>query len=321
MTQHHLCIAIAAPGGYALDRPQFERGVARLRAQGVTVHNYYDPERVHQRFAATDAERLAQLNAAASDPDAQVVLMLRGSYGMTRLLPHIDFRAMADSGKLFVGYSDITAFHMGLYAATGAISFAGPMVCADLIRDELADYTLNQLWNCLRGPVHTVRGAAQGNPRVDVQGTLWGGNLAMLVSMLGTPYFKQVDNGILFLEDIGEHPYRIERMLLQLQQAGVLEQQQAVVLGDFSGYRLSPADNGYDFDAMLAYMRERLPVPVLTGLPFGHIKEHCTLPFGARARLVSGAEGFELTVSGYPTLAALAGRANPELPPLGAIGG
>ncbi|MRV76236.1 muramoyltetrapeptide carboxypeptidase [Duganella sp. FT92W] len=321
MTDKNLCIAIAAPGGYALDRAQFERGLARLQAQGITVHNYYDPDRVHQRFADTDAGRLAQLNAAAQDPDADIVLMLRGSYGMTRLLPDIDFRALADSGKLFVGYSDVTAFHMGLYATTGAISFAGPMVCSDFLHAEPSAYTLNQLWDCLRGPVHTVRGAAAGNPLVDVQGTLWGGNLAMLVSLLGTPYFANIDNGILFLEDIGEHPYRIERMLLQLQQTGVLERQRAVVLGDFSGYRLNPADNGYDFDAMLAYMRARLPVPVVTGLPFGHIKVHCTLPFGAQARLVSDVAGFDLTVSGYPTLAALAGRANPVLPPLGDTGG
>jgi muramoyltetrapeptide carboxypeptidase len=321
VTDQNLCIAIAAPGGYALDRAQFELGLGRLRAQGITVHNYYDPGRVHQRFGGTDAERLAQLNAAAQDPDAQVVLMLRGSYGMSRLLPDIDFRAMAASGKLFVGYSDITAFHMGLYAATGAMSFAGPMFCDDFIRAEPVAYTLDQMWDCLRGPVHTVRGAARDNPAVDLRGTLWGGNLAMLVSLLGTPYFAPIDQGILFLEDIGEHPYRIERMLLQLQQAGVLDRQQALVLGDFSGYRLNPADNGYDYEAMLAYMRQRLPIPVLTGLPFGHIKERCTLPFGAQAHLVSDAEGFDLTVSGYPTLAALAGRANPVLPPYRDIDG
>ncbi|GAB2840444.1 muramoyltetrapeptide carboxypeptidase [Pseudoduganella ginsengisoli] len=317
MNPPNLCIAIAAPGGYALDRAQFERGIARLQAQGITVHNYYDPDRVHQRFAATDAERLAQLNAAAQDPDAQVVVMLRGSYGMTRLLPDIDFRAMADSGKLFVGYSDITAFHMGLYAATGAMSFAGPMILDDFVRDEPVPYTLDQLWDCLRGPVHTVRGAAQGNPAVDVQGTLWGGNLAMLASLIGTPYFARIDHGILFIEDISEHPYRIERMLLQLQQAGVLEKQKALVLGDFSGYRLGPSDNGYDFDAMVAYLRGRLPIPVLTGLPFGHIRTRCTLPFGAQGRLVSDAEGFTLTATGYPTLAALSGCANPVLPAQG----
>jgi muramoyltetrapeptide carboxypeptidase len=295
-------IAIAAPGGYALDDAALARGIARLEAQGCIVHNYYDPDRKFLRFAGTDDGRLAQLNAAAADPDCQVVVALRGQYGISRILPRIDFRAMADSGKLFVGYSDITAFHMGLYQATGRVSFAGPMMCDDFIREEPVDYTLRQFWDCLRGPVHRVRGTAAGNPLVDVQGTLWGGNLAMINHLLGTPFWPRIDGGILFLEDIAEHPYRIERMLLQLHYAGVLERQRAIVLGDFSGYRLSPNDNGYDFDAMLAFIRATLPVPVLTGLPFGHVKERCTLPFGGQAQLVSDAEGFDLTVSAYPTL-------------------
>ena len=147
-----------------------------------------------------------------------------------------------------------------------------------------------------------MRGTAAGNPQVDVRGTLWGGNLAMVNHLLGTPYWPRIEGGILFLEDIGEHPYRVERMLLQLHYAGVLARQQAVVLGDFSGYRLAPHDNGYDFEAMLSYLRALLPVPVLTGLPFGHIRTHCTLPFGAQAQLVSDGAGFDLTVSGYPTL-------------------
>ena len=295
-------IAIAAPGGYALDDAALARGIARLEAQGCIVHNYYDADRKFQRFAGTDDGRLAQLNAAATDPDCQVVVALRGQYGMSRILPRIDFRAMADSGKLFTGYSDITAFHMGLFQATGRISFAGPMMCDDFIREEPVDYTLRQFWDCLRGPEHRVRGTAAGNPAVDVQGTLWGGNLAMVNHLLGTPFWPRIDGGILFLEDIAEHPYRIERMLLQLHYAGVLERQRAIVLGDFSGYRLSPNDNGYDFDAMLAFIRATVPVPVLTGLPFGHVKERCTLPFGAQAHLVSDAGGFDLTVSAYPTL-------------------
>ncbi|MES2346398.1 MAG: muramoyltetrapeptide carboxypeptidase, partial [Pseudomonadota bacterium] len=189
---------------------------------------------------------------------------------------------------------------------TGRISFGGPMMCDDFIREQPVDYTLNQFWDCLRGPVHTVRGAvAEGgadNPLVDVSGKLWGGNLAMMVSLLGTPYFSSLDQGIVFLEDISEHPYRVERMVLQLFYAGALEGQRALVLGDFSGYKLSPYDNGYDFETMLAYLRERLPIPVLTGLPFGHIKERATLPYGGMAHLVSTARGFDLTISDYPTL-------------------
>ena len=300
---NNIGIAIAAPGGYALDEAALARGIARLEEQGCTVHNYYQPGEKFQRFGGTDAARLAQLEAAARDPEVQVVIALRGSYGMSRILPRIDFRAMADSGKLFTGYSDFTAFQMGLMAATGRKSFAGPMICDDFIRDEPVDYTLEQFWSCLRGPTHAVRGTATGNPPVDVEGRLLGGNLAMLNHLVGTPYFARVPNGILFLEDIGEHPYRVERMLLQLLYAGALDGQRALVLGDFSGYRLAPFDNGYDFDAMLAYLRATLPIPVLTGLPFGHVKHRCTLPFGGLARLTSDAEGFDLTVTDYPTLA------------------
>jgi muramoyltetrapeptide carboxypeptidase len=296
-------IAIAAPGGYALDDALLARGIERLRQQGCTVHNYYDGAQKHLRFGGTDAGRLAQLNAAAADPDVQIVVALRGQYGLSRILPQIDFRAMADSGKLFVGYSDFTAFHCALLRATGRKSFAGPMICDDFIREEPVDYTLAQFWDCLRGPTHTVRGEACGNPSVDVEGTLWGGNLAMLAHLAGTPYLPRIEGGIVFLEDINEHPYRVERMVLQLLYAGALDGQRALVLGDFSGYRLAPTDNGYDFDTMLAYLRETLPMPVLTGLPFGHVRQRCTLPFGGRGHLVSDETGFTLTASDYPTLA------------------
>ncbi|WP_317205174.1 muramoyltetrapeptide carboxypeptidase [Janthinobacterium sp.] len=302
MTTPTIGIAIVAPGGNALDDAAVRRGVARLQEQGCTVHNYYDPDKIFQRFGGSDAGRLEQLNAAAADPAVQVVMALRGSYGISRILPEIDFAAMAASGKLFVGYSDFTAFHMGLLAQTGRASFAGPMFCDDFIRDEPVAFTQQQLWDCLAGPEHSVAAAAADNPHVDVSGTLWGGNLAMLVHLLGTPYFPEIDGGILFVEDVNEHPYRVERMLLQLLHAGVVGRQKAVLLGDFSNYRLSPQDNGYDFDAMLAYVRARLPVPVLTGLEFGHISRRVTLPVGARARLRSDAAGFRLSARDYPTL-------------------
>lgn len=302
MSKQNIGIAIAAPGGYAVDDALLASGIARLEQRGCVVHNYYDGARKYQRFGGTDDDRLAQLHAAARDPAVQVVVALRGQYGISRILPRIDFQLMAASGKLFVGYSDFTAFHCGLLAATGAKSFAGPMMCDDFIREEPVEYTLRQFWDCLGGPTHAVRGEATGNPAVDVTGTLWGGNLAMLAHLAGTPFMPRVEGGIVFLEDINEHPYRVERMILQLLYAGVLDGQRALVLGDFSGYRLAPTDNGYDFDTMLAYLRATLPMPVLTGLPFGHVRHRCTLPFGGMARLVADADGFDLTVSDYPTL-------------------
>lgn len=302
MITQQIGIAIVAPAGQALDPCAVERGIARLEQQGCLVHNYYDHASIHERFGGTDQGRLAQLQAAVADPQVQIIMAIRGGYGTTRLLPHIDFEAIAASGKLIVGFSDITALHMALMARTGALSYAGPMAAVDFGIPEPVHFTLDNFWQCLAGPTHTITECAAGNPCIDEAGTVWGGNLAMIVSLLGTPYFPRIDGGILYLEDIAEHPYRVERMLLQLHQAGVLARQRAIVLGDFSGYKLAPNDNGYDFDAMLAHLRATLPVPVINGLSFGHIPRRVTIPFGAQGRLASHDDGFTLTLSDYPTL-------------------
>lgn len=295
-------VAIVAPGGYAPDETGLARAIARLQEHAGVVKNYYVPAEKFQRFGGTDDVRIAQLYAAAADPDVSIVLMLRGGYGLSRILRFLDFEKLGASGKIFAGHSDFTAFQMGLLAKTGAISFAGPMVCDDFTREDPSDFTMQHFWQCLTSPSHTVIASAEDNPRLETSGTLWGGNLAMLTHLLGTPYFPQIDGGILFVEDINEHPYRVERMMLQLLHAGVLARQKAVVFGDFSGYRLSDYDNGYDFGAMLAYLRAQLPVPILTGLPFGHIRDKVTLAVGCQAHLVSQADTFSLTMNGYPTL-------------------
>lgn len=300
----NLGVAIVAPGGYPPDEAALARGIALLEQQGCVVHNYYDPSEKYQRFGGTDNARAAQLHAAADDPDVQIVMALRGGYGMSRILPMLDLDVLAASGKLFVGYSDFTALHLALLAATGAASFAGPMACSDFGLVAPSDFTLSHFWRCLTAATHTVTVATPNNPAIEVEGTLWGGNLAMLTHLLGTPYFPQVDGGILFVEDVNEHPYRVERMLLQLLHAGVLARQRAILLGDFSSYRLSDYDNGYDFNAMLQYIRARVATPILTGLPFGHIADKVTLPVGASAQLISQKNEFKLALTAYPTLTA-----------------
>ncbi|QDZ27628.1 muramoyltetrapeptide carboxypeptidase [Noviherbaspirillum sp. UKPF54] len=294
-------VAIVAPGGYAPDEVALGRAIERLQAQGCLVRNYYDPLQKHERFGGTDEGRLRQIHAAAADPDVQILLALRGGYGMSRILPALDFSMLAASGKLFVGHSDFTALQMGLLAQQGAASFAGPMVCDDFTREEASAYTLQRFWQCVSQPAHQIAFQADGNPALDVSGILWGGNLTMLTHLAGTPYMPRIEGGILFVEDVNEHPYRVERMLLQLLHAGLLRQK-ALVLGDFSNYRLSAYDNGYDFAAMLAYLRAHLPVPVLTGLPFGHIRDKATLVVGCQGRLQSDGRDVLLSMSGYPSL-------------------
>lgn len=294
-------VAIVAPGGYAPDETALARAVGRLQAQGCRVHDYYQPLKKHQRFGGTDESRVEQLHAAARNPDVQIVLALRGGYGMSRILPALDLALLAASGKLFVGHSDFTALQMALLAKERAISFAGPMICDDFTREEPSEFTLQKFWNCVTEPAHSIRLEGAGNPPVEVSGTLWGGNLTMLAHLAGTPFMPKVDGGILFIEDVNEHPYRVERMVLQLLHAGLLEQR-AIVLGDFSGYRLSDYDNGYDFAAMVRYLRERLNVPVLTGLPFGHNRDKVTLAVGCRAHLHCDGKTATLAMSGYPSL-------------------
>lgn len=289
-TRDTIGIAIVAPGGYAPEEAAYARGLDALRKLGWRVHAYYEHAARQQRFGGSDEARAAQLHAAASDPDVDVVMALRGGYGTSRLLPLLDFPMLAASGKLFVGHSDFTAFQMALLAEAGAPSLAGPMVCDDFSHENPSEFTLRHFLDCVSGNSCAVAWREQGNPAVDVAGTLWGGNLAMLTHLAGTPWLPQIDGGILFVEDVNEHPFRVERMLLQLLHSGVLARQKALVLGDFSGYRLTEYDNGYDFSTMLAWLRSHLPLPVVTGLPFGHIRDKATLPVGCHGRLVATPE-------------------------------
>ncbi len=297
-----LNIGVIAPSGYAADTAAYQQGLERLCSLGHSVKDFSASSPRYQRFAATDAQRIEQIHAAARDPEIELVIALRGGYGLSRLLPAIDFKLLASSGKRWVGHSDFTALQLGLLATTGATSFAGPMICDDFSRADISEFTHRHFWDCVLYESCRIDVPVAGNPSLHVQGKLWGGNLAMLCHLAGTPWMPQVDGGILFVEDVNEHPYRIERMLLQLSHAGVLAKQQALVLGDFSGYKLSDYDHGYDFTAMLEYLRGRLGVPVLQGLPFGHVRDKVTLAVGANVVLASGEGGMVLEMSGYSGL-------------------
>lgn len=299
-------IGILSLGGYDADPDRLIRARQFFEAQGRKVLIAPDPELRHQRFAATDGQRLAALEQMLADPAIDIVMALRGGYGMTRLLDQIDFAAVAHAirsgGKRFVGHSDFTAFHLALLAHSAAVSFAGPMASYDFAghgeTHALSDYTLRNFDAVMQRASHQVRFAAEG-PDVQAQGTLWGGNLAMTCSLIGTPWMPEVKGGVLFLEDIFEQPYRVERMLLQLHHAGILARQKAVLLGDFSGHKETAYDNGYDLAAVVSYLREKVSVPILTGLPFGHCPDKLTLPVGGQAQ-VDMAQGYcTLSLSDY----------------------
>lgn len=241
---------------------------------------------VHQRFAGSDKQRLAAVQRALKQKQP-IVMATRGGYGLSRLLPQIDWHAVADSGKIFVGHSDFTAFNLALLAQTGAVSYTGPTAVADFGQKSMDELTADLFAESMREELEVLSFESPGSDSVDERGILWGGNLAMLASLVGTPYLPKVEGGILFLEDVGEHPYRIERMLAQLLHAGVLGTQKAIVLGRFTEYRLAAHDQGYNLDSVITWLRSVCQVPVVTGLPYGHVKLKATLPVGAQVGIAT----------------------------------
>ena len=295
-------IAIIAPGAYAPNVSFALRGIERLRSRGWTVKNLVSLESKYLRFSADESTRLAQIYQAADDPEVDVVMALRGGYGLSRILDQIDFDRLAASGKLFVGFSDFTPLHCGLFARAGKISFAGPMLYDDLGSEQEQEFTFDQFRRCLTSGDYGFSVDVAGNPDAALEGTFWGGNLAMLVHLVGTPFLPQIQDGILFIEDVNENPYRVERMILQLHHAGILAHQKALVLGHFTNYRSTEYDNGYDFNTMLDFIRNKIQIPVITGLPFGHCPNKVTLPFGAQVSLIANRQQISLNFSGYPHL-------------------
>ena len=285
-------LTLFAPSGVLPKVAPLRLAARRLNALGFVVSVDVAATARHQRFAGDDATRLAALHRVA-DAAPSIAMATRGGYGMTRLLDAIEWPRLAravEQGTRWVGYSDITALHLGLLAHTRQPSWAGP--CADDFSraDEAGgvdDITAACFAEAMSGELEAIGFRTDvGHDGLDMRGTLWGGNLTMLVSLLGTPHWPKVRGGVLFVEDVNEHPYRVERMLLQLLQAGVLEAQKAVVLGAFTEYRKSPLDRGYGQKSAIEHLRSRTTVPILTGLPFGHVPTKVSLPVGRRCQLV-----------------------------------
>jgi len=274
---------IIAPAGFATDPAAVARAEALLAGLGHRVRTDPTARTRWQRFSAGDDERLAAIARAAGD-DSDVVLMLRGGYGFTRLLERIDFASLARARKRWMGHSDFTAFQLAALTRGDMVTYAGPHAAYDFGATAPSSFTLQQCFGVLRNERWTIECTLDG-PSLQASGTLWGGNLALVAHLVGTPYLPTIDGGILFVEDVAEHPYRIELMLYQLHHAGVLARQRALLLGAFTEYELNANDAGYDFDAAIAQLRGVTSVPIFTGLPFGHVRDKLTLPVGGRCDL------------------------------------
>lgn len=306
---HHVCetppLTIFSPSGVVRAAAPVRKAVKRLTALGFAVTVDADTLSKAQRFAGEDAARLAAIHRVAESAP-HVALASRGGYGLTRLLDQIDWTKVARSiehGTAWVGYSDVTAFQLAALANKAAGSekpgehvsaglWSGPMAADDFGRADSPeggdDVTQDIFVEAMHGELEAVGFRTEaGFEGLELSGRLWGGNLSVLQAMVGTRHFPKIKNGILFLEDVNEHPYRIERTLLQLHQAGVLDQQKAIILGSFNGFKKSPLDRGYNLKSAIAYLRTQTKTPILTGLPFGHVATKVCLPVGRKVNLIT----------------------------------
>ncbi|HET9580288.1 MAG TPA: LD-carboxypeptidase [Usitatibacter sp.] len=294
-------IGICALSG-RVDEAALRRGIAYLEDLGHRVVVAPGVMHAWRYFAGSDEERVAGLHMLVDDPSIQLVMVARGGYGLTRLLPLIDWNRVAASAKAFVGFSDFTAFNMAAYACSNLLTFHGPMVAVDFGHESLDSFAEQHFWMALSRPSHRIEDIAceheYGERRID--GTLWGGNLSLLAHLVGTPYFPQIEEGILYVEEISEEPYAVERLFMQLYHCGALARQRALVLGDFADCRpTNPVRYPYAMDEVIETLRRLLPFPVLTGFPFGHVARKATLPFGAPGTLSLHKDKYSLRFSGH----------------------
>lgn len=308
--QDNTIMRLFASSGFCEDTNRIQQGITLLSNAGFTLDNIAAAYRRFQRFAGNDSERIADLQNIANGRIAtpKVLMGVRGGYGAVRLLPHIDWASLGDRMReqqtLLFGFSDVTAIQLALLAKGQMLSFAGPMLYSDFAK-HTPDYgTMNSFIQTSTQKQITIE-VNTDYPQINqsITGTLWGGNLSIVASLVGSDYMPSISGGILFLEDVSEQPYRIERMLQTLYLAGILKQQQAIVLGDFRmNHILDVYDNSYHLNSVIQTITRLTGVPILTNFPFGHIANKTTFPLGAEAHIHASSSGYRITFKHYPTL-------------------
>lgn len=294
-------IGLISPASPVARPEAITESIAYLEGMGFRVSLGAHTSSACGYLAGTDEERVHDIHRMFLDKEVKAVFCLRGGYGSGRLLEQIDYRIIKRHPKLFIGYSDITALHMAFLTHSGLPGISGPMPAVDF-RGIPDNFTTAAFWELVTEPkgwknkqvpeVHQMQCLSKGK----AEGVLLGGNLALVTSLLGTPYVPDFKNAILFLEEVGEAPYRVDRMLNQLKQSGILRSVAGIVLGAFTD--CSESDPGKPTleleEIFLQYLGES-GKPVITGYPHGHIAEFPPLVYGAQYKLNAGKKNLYLS--------------------------
>lgn len=298
------CIGVVSPGGL-MEADALEKSVRKVEALGFKVRLGENVLARHGHKAGTLEQRVADLNAMFADDSVDAIWTTRGGYGSSALLPHLDYALMRRKPKILIGYSDITALHLGIYQHTGLVTFHGPVLWS-----SFSDYSLEHIRKILMEPAPTYTMAlspdnlAKGasNPAYIprtlhagvAEGPLLGGNLSVLCNMLGTPHMPALGKHLLFLEEITETPKKVDRMLTQLTQTPGYDSLAGVVCGVFDECIPTDTDPSQTLQEVLDENFASFSKPVVYGYSFGHISRQYTLPLGIRARLDTEAQTLTL---------------------------
>lgn len=284
-------IGIISPASSPDEYLRVERGVKYLESLGYRVTVGKNVGKNHGYLAGTDEERVDDLHSMFKDKNVKAIFTVRGGYGAFRLLDKIDYRIIKNNPKIFVGYSEITSLQMAFFEKTGLITFAGPMVGVDFY-DEVSQFTAENFWATITSNKKIGKLAFPEDQKLPfinkgiASGRILGGNLAVFAALLGTEYFPNLTGKILMIEDIGELPYRIDRMLNQLRLAGAFKKIKGIILGRFVDCNEhDPAKKTLSLGEVIQHYLEAIKVPSVYTFPHGHIKDFITIPFGIKVIL------------------------------------
>lgn len=290
-----MTVGLIAPAGASNNRQQVLVAVDVLKSLGFRVKEGRNLNRRTQYLAGTDRERAEDINWAFSDPEVEAIFTLHGGYGTMRTLPYIDYDTVRRNPKLVIGYSDITGLLLGLYAQAGLVGFHGPCAVSTFSEYTLEEYrkvTVNPQKETIIGapPVKEYpEGQVERENRIMSfaggvgRGRLVGGNLSLVSPLIGTPYEPDFKDAILFLEDVNEAFYRLDRMLTHLLLAGKLQQVQGIALGKFT--KIPKEGNTFNLEEIIEQLLVPLGVPVVRGFMIGHVTDKTTVPIGIAAEL------------------------------------
>jgi muramoyltetrapeptide carboxypeptidase len=296
-------IGLIAPASTPSSEEKILKGALYLEQLGYRIKCGKHIRTVYGYLAGSDDERSADFNDMVHDKNVKAIFAIRGGYGTPRLLQKIDYRALKANPKIIVGYSDITALQLAIFRRIGLVTFSGPMTGSEMWRDFDA-YTEEHFWRLLTSnkKIGTMKNPAN-EPLITLRsgkanGRLLGGNLSLLACLIGTPYQPAMENSILVLEDVEESPYRLDRMLAHLLNAGILHKLQALVFGKFTDCVPSnPSDPFLTIDQVQEDFANKIDCPVVANFQYGHIAKKLTLPLGLKTKIDTKKNKMEIVES------------------------